>query len=225
MTEVLKAQKPNFAKCEKAARKLLLKQNSAALPVDIQKLRFDVDVCFDTFQNYSAITGIPVSLLLPSEAFRDGYTVKSEKGFLVLTDVLLSREVGVHRSLNVSGNVSGNIHQKRLNWTLAHEVGHITLEHESDGEVQEYEADLFAGELLMPEPVLLELERIGGGLNEIEISRIFGVSESAAASKLARMRRKQFYSVCLHRDILEKYRVLIDGYVRGKPARKRSVLL
>lgn len=42
----------------------------------------------------------------------------------------------------------------RLNFTLAHELGHILLNHVEDEAADEAEANCFAGHLLCPEPVL-----------------------------------------------------------------------
>lgn len=42
----------------------------------------------------------------------------------------------------------------RLNFTLAHELGHILLHHTEDTQTEEAEANCFAGHLLCPEPVI-----------------------------------------------------------------------
>jgi len=182
-------------KCENAARELLIKQASTAFATDVKKLDLGVNVHFDTFLNYSKITGIPVKTLLPSASLQDGYTVTYDGGFLVLTD----RAAGF-----------------RTNWTLAHEVGHIALCHRDDGEAEEREANRFASELLMPEPILFELAyRRGKPLNAEEISRLFAVSESAAECRISQLSRKKAHSGYLRRELTEKYRGLIDGYVKN----------
>lgn len=45
----------------------------------------------------------------------------------------------------------------RRRWTIAHELGHIFLEHEEQSRVNEAEANYFAKELLMPMAVLVEM--------------------------------------------------------------------
>ena len=43
--------------------------------------------------------------------------------------------------------------RERINWTLAHELGHVCLRHTSDGKREESEANRFAAAFLMPEDV------------------------------------------------------------------------
>lgn len=69
----------------------------------------------------------------------------------------------------------------RVNWTLAHELGHIYLRHTSDGKREESEADRFAAAFLMPEEVLRFLDcSFGRELTPAEMTRYFPVSMTAA---------------------------------------------
>lgn len=61
----------------------------------------------------------------------------------------------------------------RLNFTLAHELGHILLHHAEDNAAAEAEANCFAGHLLCPEPAVR-------GKSADEIARTCFVSRSAA---------------------------------------------
>jgi len=183
----------DWRKCENAARELLMMQSAAAFAVDVKGLDFGVSVWFETFRDYSAMTGIPLKILLPSPALRDGYTVNLGGRYIVLT-----------------GSGTG----RRRNWTLAHEAGHIALKHEKDGETEEREANLFAAELLMPEPILFEIaDRLGRVLNAREISSLFEVSASAAEYRVAQLCRKKTYSPYLRRELVEKYARLINCYL------------
>ncbi|MDR0223179.1 MAG: ImmA/IrrE family metallo-endopeptidase [Oscillospiraceae bacterium] len=193
-----------------AARELLLTQDTASFSPDVSEMRFDGKIYFDTFQNYSKLTGVPLKALLPSPCFRDGYTVAYNGVFLILTDARSSYKPNAHRSTNAV-----NPENKRLNWTLAHEVGHIVLGHRGDGEAEEREANGFAAELLMPEPVISALASgLNKGITAVEISRLFNVSMKAACSRIAALSGKRRLSPYLRRELLEKYRVPIEAYLK-----------
>lgn len=182
--------KPDFDRCEKVATRLLLKQDIESLYVDVLKLKFEKSIFFNTIQNYCAITGARV-LDLPGgiKALSDGCTLKKQGTFLVLCnqDALSNRE--------------------RLNWTLAHEVGHIYLGHETDGETEEIEAHWFAAQLLMQENVLRDMAHINNGLDVWEVSEYFRVSFTAAQKRIHSLTKKcMWFSGEEEIRLLERYR-------------------
>lgn len=74
----------------------------------------------------------------------------------------------------------------RVNWTIAHELGHIYLRHCADGKREESEADRFAAAFLMPEDVLRFLDcSLGRKLTPEEMTRYFPVSVTAARRRRA----------------------------------------
>jgi hypothetical protein len=85
--------------------------------------------------------------------------------------------------------------QTRIRWTLAHEIGHIVLEHlhlynetsinrggltPKKYKVLEDEADFFAAELLQP----ITIVKILGCRTQKDVMRVFNVSRKAAANRL-----------------------------------------
>jgi Zn-dependent peptidase ImmA (M78 family) len=87
-----------------------------------------------------------------------------------------------------------NAHRDRIPYTIAHEIGHIVLNHlidfdqtklsrggltDEEYSILEREAELFASELLMPTPILKEI----GAWKEDEIQCICCVSKSASHYK------------------------------------------
>ena len=76
----------------------------------------------DSIQHFSHLTGAPVYQFTGRKGLlKDGCTIVYQGIYLVLYNV-------------------SEINQQRLNWTLAHEIGHIYLEHQTDGALQEVEA-------------------------------------------------------------------------------------
>ena len=103
---------------------------------------------------------------------------------------------------------------KRLNFTLAHELGHIVLEHEPYFRkdirtppgilaMYEEEANEFAGQFLMPE-YLVEIT----GFNLNLLSERFNVSKDAAAKRLEMMQ----YRIKLTAQYLKPNIVNRSGY-------------
>ncbi len=161
--------KPNFERAQRLATKLLARQSFEKPCVSVRDLKLGSSIVFDTFENYRTITNLP----LPCEdGSACGVTICLGKKFLVLYN---------EKERN----------HKRLNWTLAHELGHICLRHKCDGDVQEIEANFFAAQLLMPAVVINEMEKIMGRLSSQELCVIFGVSLQAARHRRRTLSRKK----------------------------------
>lgn len=68
----------------------------------------------------------------------------------------------------------------RLNFTLAHELGHIVLGHRGNDPGAEAEADCFASHLLCPRPALRLLQAKCGAIYAEQVAELCYVSLSAA---------------------------------------------
>jgi hypothetical protein len=78
----------------------------------------------------------------------------------------------------------------RQNWTISHEVGHITLKHTQASDIAEAEANFFAKFALAP-PVLIHKY----GLNTVgEIMERFDIGYTAAANALESYQKWYLYS-------------------------------
>ena len=77
----------------------------------------------------------------------------------------------------------------RLNFTLAHELGHILLGHREDGTAEEAEANCFAQQLLCPAPVLRRLAE-AAPLTAERLAAACFVSLDAARARLASAPRR-----------------------------------
>lgn len=77
----------------------------------------------------------------------------------------------------------------RLRFTLAHELGHRILGHDSGSAAEEREADCFASHLLCPEPVIRRLRRRFGRLSAEHVAAACYVSLSCA--RMAGMRKAE----------------------------------
>ena len=171
-TEPPPERRPDYGRARREALSLLLRSELTGLAVDPTRLEVGVPVVFDTIGSYCAKTGLSRAQLLGRMgALADGCTLRLAGVTLVLTDF----------------HGAGDCRRRRF--TQAHELGHILLGHTRDGPAEEQEANRFAGELLMPAPVLAALGSRGGRLRAREIAEWFFVSVSAASAQLARLRR------------------------------------
>ena len=173
---------PDYARARAAATDLLLKQSIRSLKVDVTKLRFAHSIRFDTVQRFCVITATSVENLdAGSGCLRDGCTIIYENGDAKTYIVLYDQKQNY----------------RRQSFTLAHEVGHILLGHRSDGDMQEAEANCFAGQLLAPMVLVHALaERQNWPLEASDICGVFSISAQAAENRLRELARVSGFNEC-----------------------------
>ena len=189
---------PNFEKCTALATELLYNQNIKNRILDIQKLDYgERNIIFDTIQNYASIVNLPLSRFLSekNKILKDGCTIVIDKNtYLVL----------------YNGEIN---YWEHLNWTLAHEIGHIYLEHREDGEIEEIEAHYFAAQLFMPEYSILMMKKEHGEISESDLIEIFGVSPKAASKRIETMKKRiSFRASTIDKDIWKIQKERVDLY-------------
>jgi Zn-dependent peptidase ImmA (M78 family) len=116
--------------------------------------------------------------------------VIAEQAGLQVLETDLGAVDGRLRRIQGQWVVEVNTDRSRTNqrFTIAHELGHLKLGHESCGgeQVQERQANVFAAELLMPLPLLKEALRAVRRLTGL--ARLFAVSPEAMRIKLDEQR-------------------------------------
>lgn len=190
--------KPNFEKCTIEATKLLYQQDVSNRILNVQELTYDKKIIFDSIQNYSQLTRRPLTDFLSEDKqmLRDGCTIYSPDNdiYLVLYNGFCS-------------------HFEHLNWTLAHEVGHIYLGHTEDGDTEEVEAHFFASQLFMPEYSIFMMAHEYGPVYPEALTEIFGVSNEAAKKRISTMKKKNCFSATKQdKDIWQSQRERIEIY-------------
>lgn len=130
----------------------------------------------------------------------------------------------------------------RQRFTGCHELGHYMLDHDMplithyrhtqdprfEPLYKKYEAEsnMFASELLMPEPIIIELNRRGCNITEAFLQRTFGVSYEAAKLRVKNIRRvynwesfrryQSDYALSYDDIILQNYKPFIDSVAPQK---------
>lgn len=196
--------KPDFDRAEILARELRLSQKNNNLSLNVTEMAFDLPIIIDTFENYSYITKTPISKLTINDSLKDGYTVCKDGIYIVL-----------YRNKT--------IYDERLNWTLAHEIGHIYLKHSRDGSIEEIEAHWFAAELLAPEIIIRAIARqrneVGRELDNVDIQDLFHISYEASTRRVNSINRKCAFSPYLEKETIMKYQnhILRYGFAFNNP--------
>lgn len=186
--------KPNFSRCEKLATELLAKQTLYSSRIDVKTLVYDKNIIFDSIQNYCKLTNANLN------EFTGENQLLSEGCFIKHGDVYVVLYNAKAQSL------------EHLNWTLAHEIGHIYMGHIKDSAIEEIEAHFFAAQLLMPQYTIYKMFELGSVTPE-DIYMLFNVSPVAANKRLNTLKRK-FTINCTDADkkIYEMMRYTIEDY-------------
>jgi len=161
---------PDEEAAANAALELLLRLGVAALPVrPAAALRNWPGVRLMTYARAAEALGVTEDELLRHCGDADAFTAQAEGGTLLC--------------YRADGNPA------RRNFTLAHEWGHILLAHARSGAAEEAEANAFASQLLMPQPVVRRLKAARGGA--LQLARLCYVSLPAAEMALRRTTRTE----------------------------------
>lgn len=151
---------PDYDRAATLAYRCLLKLNTAQLPVrPLAILRRCRNTVVYTYQQAAEFLQMDAAEFERRYGDADAFTIRGGEQYVVCY-----REGG---------------NPARLNFTLAHELGHILLHHEEDAAADEAEANCFAGHLLCPEPVVI-------GKTPEEVATTCYVSRAAALNALGR---------------------------------------
>ena len=183
--------KPDFDRAQNEATKLLLRQNLSSLFFDIRAFNFDRKIHIDSVQNYARVLGRPVSDFTCDE-FSGCCLIPHPRCNLVLYD-------------------DEETDERRKHWGIVHEVGHVYMDHEEDGEKEEIEAHFFAAQLVAPEIILWEMCRKKGKLYEIDLFNHFNISHKAAAKRIKTLERRCCYNnAVIDQQLLSKLSHILD---------------
>ena len=183
--------KPDFERAQNTASELLLKQKIDGLYIDVRNFSFDRRIIIDSLQNYARVTKRPIEDFI-CEQFDGCCLVKHPRCSIVLYD-------------------DNEQNECRKHWGIAHEIGHIYLDHKQDLEIEEKEAHFFAAQLIMPECVIHEIASLmSGSIAAYDLFSHFNASYKSAQKRIDTIIRRGCMSWA-ERDqlLLEKFRPFI----------------
>ncbi|MBS4203694.1 ImmA/IrrE family metallo-endopeptidase [Lederbergia citrea] len=171
----MKRTKPNYNLAQKMARDVLIQHRVTELPVKVSSIIDSIsDIKLLTYNQMKKITNLTEKEISDTNGSRDGvirYLSNRKKYVIAYNENVVSK--------------------KKINWTLAHELGHYMLEHlhqtncslsngkslsETESYIVESEANAFTRELLAPPPVLRALNVF----DEKAISNLCDLTPSAS---------------------------------------------
>lgn len=156
--------KADFKRARHLATELLLKQDLDSLFINVIDFDIDIPVKIDSVQNYAKLTNRPINDFI-CDGFDGCFVLKYPRCNVILYD-------------ETESNIA------RRNWGIAHELGHLYLEHETDGRIQEREANVFASQLIVPEAVLYSILVHKGNIKIKDLTNNFNVSKECAKNRL-----------------------------------------
>ncbi len=210
--------KPNFnLACEKANEILISSKNIQTFPFSL----------FRVIEEMTDFQQLPFSYLL-------------EKG-VKPSDVLRSNDAELlERNGEYIFFYNEKMSKKRLAFSGGHELGHYKCGHDIEKlselrnavpdkfkelyGVCEVEANFFAAEILMPEPILIELSKRGCRIDKNFLMQKFGVSEEAAEKRCKTLGKTYNWTSFRHRKdllslddvIVEKFKSFIDSVAQKR---------
>lgn len=166
--------RPDFDRAQNEATKLLLLQNVINLFIDVRTFSFKKKIHIDSIQNYAHIVKRPISDFVCDE-FSGCCMIPYPRCNLVLFDDTETNDYRKH-------------------WGIVHEIGHIYLNHETDGEKEEKEANFFAAQVVAPEIILCDIRRRQGFLGVDDLLSHFNISREAVSKRITTLERRRCYS-------------------------------
>lgn len=168
-------QRPDFGDISYAAYKLLLAQKTPRLGMSANEVIIPGKrLVFSTIQDYSEITGVNMD------------------------DLTVGGKISLGCHVNINDKIYILLHNKDIitpyceNWTNIHEIGHIYIGHEKNGDKEEVEAHFFTSCFLMPDPVIRYLRDSDLNITSRFLVRHFNVSPEAAAKKIHTLSKGDF---------------------------------
>lgn len=154
------------------AARFLLCQKNLSFVTDVRDFSLPKGILLVSFSAYAKATGCTTAELSRNGLLPDSYTFRSKKNRIVLYN-----------------DRQESTCPQRLRFSLAHELGHIFLQHKDDGFSSEAEANYFASEVVAHDTIVLPLLK---GEWETDLERIreqMGLSWETAAIKLRSINR------------------------------------
>lgn len=159
---------PNYNRAAAKAYKTLLALRISALPIDpLMILNKCKNTAVHTYEEVMPRFGVSDPQYFKSMVMerKDALTVRRDQGGRIVYEMLYDARAN----------------PRRMRFTLAHELGHIILNHRMEAPWEEREADYFASQLLAPRPVCNVLAMYGfDASNPAVIAAAFQLSNAAA---------------------------------------------
>jgi hypothetical protein len=180
------------------AYETLIIQDNLLFPLDVFNIKLNLNMKIISFDELAQISSTSYEQIKELSQNADAFKYEQNGILLIVYD-----------------NKIQSLGRKR--WSIAHEYGHVVLNHRCQSDQNEIEANFFAANLLLPQCILKELLIKRGDITKDYLKGKFSISEEAATKYLARINGRGFdYFKNEYDDIiLEKSKKFLDNEIRN----------
>ena len=195
-TNVYPFEKPEFGNIRYSAYNLLLAQKRPHIGMQAKNIIIPGKrLVFASLQDYSMATGVSMYDLTANGKISLGCNISiGAKTYILLHNEDISSECCE-------------------NWTNLHEIGHICLGHEENGDKEEVEAHFFAACYSMPDAIIWHIEEHGVRIDKYFLMEYFHVSAEAAEKKINTL-STAYFKTSLDDQIIETLHTDINYIIR-----------
>lgn len=199
--------RPNYAKAVQKSVNLLMDLDIKSVPINLDEIFDDLKLTIrkQSYSDFAESKGITVKFLcnyFESDLGACVYDPKTERYIIYYNDTKFNQ--GLNR------------------FTIAHELGHVFLEHYSqvDSNVLlrrkmsgakykrlEREADCFARNLLAPVPLVKKMVELNTPMTQLELQSAFNISLQAAGARLGFLTADYNLMQSQHYPYFDKYKI------------------
>ena len=197
---------PRFELCENLANLVLYSSELTCTTIETKNLTVGEDIVFDSMQEFIRLTGADLERFMHNDGYlKDACTLKYGNIYIIL--------------------YNENADKRRLNWSIAHELGHVLLGHDTNPKcdkkycknknicnIEEVEAHWFAAQLLMPEYIIFIMREMLKDLDEKDIYFLFNVSEDAALKRIKNTSSKTIRCTSIDKTIFNRLKNNLECY-------------
>ena len=180
------------------AYETLIIQDNLLFPLDVFNIKLNLNMKIISFDELAQISSTSYEQIKELSQNADAFKYEQNGILLIVYD-----------------NKIQSLGRKR--WSIAHEYGHVVLNHRCQSDQNEIEANFFAANLLLPQCILKELLIKRGDITKDYLKGKFSISEEAATKYLARINGRGFDHFKNEYDdiILEKSKKFLDNEIRN----------
>ena len=189
--------RPRFKEVTDEVDMILLTANIDSFPFSMKKvIKENIGIAYRNY-NKAASYGVDIKVF----GSQDAICMKYEGKYIIFYN-------------NSSSIVNG-----RKRFSLGHEFGHISMNHDLNDkdmyDLFEVEANFFAAQLLMPEQIINELRKRGKQITQDNLQSWFGVSKEAAKKRLETLNKIDYSKLnddekAMNNYIVSKFKSFID---------------
>lgn len=144
------------------AYETLIIQDNLTFPIDVFNLKTKENVKIISYSKIASINDMTYDDFKKKSQDSPAFRYKENNYYFIIYDDKISSK-------------------GRMRWSIAHEYGHIVLNHENQSDQNEIEANFFAANLLVPKCILKELKTYKRNFTKEYLVNKFGISNEAAS--------------------------------------------